>query len=83
MHWLRRPSELDELDKQGKIYFPEKGGMPRLKYYLSEAKGVYVPDLWTDINVINSMGKESVGYQTQKPEALLDRIIKATSQEMI
>lgn len=81
MHWLRKPSELDELEKQGKIYFPEKGGIPRLKYYLSEAKGVYVPDLWADINVINSMGGEAVGYQTQKPEELLLRIIKASSEE--
>ncbi len=81
MHWLRSPSELEELNKQGKIYWPEKGGLPRLKYYLNEAKGVYVPDIWTDINVINSMGSESVGYQTQKPEALLERIIKASSNE--
>ncbi len=81
MHWLRSPVELEELDKQGKIYWPDKGGMPRLKYYLSEAKGVYVPDLWSDINVINSMGAESLSYQTQKPESLLERIIKASSNE--
>ena len=79
MHWLRKPAELEEFDKQGKIYWPSKGGVPRLKYYLSEAKGTYIPDLWTDINVINSMGHESVNYATQKPEALLERILKASS----
>jgi len=81
MHWLRKPSELEKLDKEGKIYWPTNGGTPRLKYYLSESKGVYVPDLWDDINIINSMGKESFGYPTQKPEALLERIIKASSNE--
>ncbi len=81
MHWLRTPIELDKLDEEGKIYWPEKGGIPRLKYYVFEAKGVYIPDLWDDINIINSMGKESIGYPTQKPEALLERIIRASSNE--
>ncbi len=81
MHWLRKPSELEKLDKEGKIYWPPNGGTPRLKYYLSESKGVYVPDLWDDINIINSMGQESLGYPTQKPEALLERIINASSNK--
>lgn len=81
MHWLKKPSVLDELDEQGQIYWPEKGGLPRLKYYLSEAKGVYVPDFWDDINIINSVGHEAVGYPTQKPEALLERVIQASSNE--
>lgn len=80
MHWLKNPEELERLDQEGKIYWNTKG-VPELKYYTTEAKGVYISDFWDDINVINSMGKESLGYATQKPEALLERIIKASSNE--
>ncbi len=80
MHWLKNPDELERLDKEGKVYW-NSNGIPELKYYSSEAKGVYISDFWDDINVINSMGKESLGYATQKPEALLERIIKASSNE--
>ena len=82
MHWLKNPKVLDELDAQGLIYWPKKeGGTPRLKYYEEEAKGVYISDFWDDIDVINSMADEYQGYNTQKPEALLERIIKASSNE--
>jgi adenine-specific DNA-methyltransferase len=79
MHWLQKnPEVLDQLDKDKKIYW-NKEGIPELNYYLSEAKGVYVPDVWDDISVINSMAKESVGFDTQKPEKLIERIINASS----
>ena len=52
-----------------------------MKYYLGEAKGVYISDFWDDINVINSMADVYQNYMTQKPEALLERIIKASSNE--
>jgi DNA modification methylase len=82
MHWLKNPKLLDELDSQGLIYWPKKeGGTPRLKYYESEAKGVYISDFWNDIDVINSMADEYQNYNTQKPETLLERIIKASSNE--
>ena len=82
MHWLKNPKLLEELDREGLIYWPKKdGGTPRLKYYEVEAKGVYVSDFWGDIDVINSMATEFQGYTTQKPEALLERIIKASSDE--
>ena len=82
MHWLKNPKVLDELDAQGLIYWPAKErGTPRLKYYESEAKGVYISDFWDDIDVINSMADEYQNYNTQKPEALLERIIKASSNE--
>ena len=82
MHWLKNPKILDELDAQGLIYWPKKdGGTPRLKYYETEAKGVYVSDFWDDIDVINSMADEYQNYMTQKPEALLERIVKASSNE--
>ncbi len=81
MHWLKKPSVLDELDEQSLIYWPPKGGTPRLKYYADEAKGPYVSDFWDDIYVINAMADESEGYATQKPEALLERIIKSATDE--
>ncbi|MEI6787673.1 MAG: DNA methyltransferase [bacterium] len=82
MHWLKNPKILDELDSQGLIYWPKKeGGSPRLKYYEAEAKGVYISDFWDDIDVINSMADEYQGYNTQKPEALIERVIKASSNE--
>jgi DNA modification methylase len=80
MHWLKNPSELNRLDDEKLIYWNSEG-VPELKYYSDEAKGVYVSDFWDDISVINSMGSESLGYSTQKPEALLERIIKASSNE--
>jgi adenine-specific DNA-methyltransferase len=79
MHWLKNTDELERLDGEGLVYWNSKG-IPELKYYSDEAKGVYVSDFWDDIKVINSMGKESLDYQTQKPEALLERIIKASSR---
>lgn len=82
MHWLKSPKVLDQLDLQGLIYWPKKEeGSPRLKYYEKEAKGVYVSDFWDDIDVINSMADEYQNYNTQKPEALLQRIIMASSNE--
>ncbi len=80
MHWLKTPVELQRLDGEGLVYWNSKG-VPELKYYTDEAKGVYVSDFWDDISVINSMGKESVEYQTQKPEKLLERIIRASCPE--
>jgi len=80
-HWARPPIELDELDKQGKIYWPPKGKWPHLKVYLDESLGARVTNLWTDIPPINNVAKEGTGYGTQKPEKLLDRIIQASSNE--
>jgi DNA modification methylase len=81
-HWAYLPSELDKLDTAGMIYWPEKKrGWPRLKKYLADAKGVPLQDVWTDIFPINSQAQERLGYPTQKPEALLDRIVLASSAE--
>ncbi|MBA7536029.1 hypothetical protein ES705_28291 [subsurface metagenome] len=80
MHWLKSPDILEKLDSDDIIYWNSKG-IPELKYYENEAKGVYISDFWDDINVINSMANESCDYPTQKPEALLERIIKASSNE--
>ena len=55
------------------------GAAPRFKRYLNEAGGVALGDFWNDISVINSQGRERVGYDTQKPEALLERVISIGS----
>ncbi|MBU4398138.1 MAG: restriction endonuclease, partial [Planctomycetes bacterium] len=80
-HWRTTHDELERLAAQQRIYFPPKGGFPRLKRYLDEAKGVPLQAVWTDIPPINSQAKERLGYPTQKPEALLERIINASSKE--
>ena len=81
-HWVRPPDELDILDREGKIYWPNKAGAwPYIKVYLDEMQGIPAQDIWTDIDVINMMAKERLGYPTQKPEALLERIINASSNE--
>lgn len=58
-----------------------KSGMPRYKRYLDEMPGTPVTSVWTDIPPINSQAQERLGYPTQKPEALLERIIAASSNE--
>ncbi|MBI1928000.1 site-specific DNA-methyltransferase [Candidatus Poribacteria bacterium] len=81
-HWSKPPSQLDELDKQGRIYWPQKeGGWPREKLFLDEREGRAVANIWDDIPPVNSQAKEDSGYDTQKPEALLERIIQASSNE--
>lgn len=71
---------IETLKRQNKIYYTETGGM-RLKVYLDEAPGIPLDDVWTDINAVNSQADERVDYSTQKPESLLERIIKASSNE--
>jgi adenine specific DNA methylase Mod len=81
-HWKFRVEKLDELEKEGRISFPKKaGGMPRYKQYLDESKGVLLQDIWTDINPVQAHAIERLTYPTQKPEALLERIIKTSSNE--
>ncbi len=72
---------LNQLEKENKVRFSENSKYPEFKQYLSELKGRPIQDIWSDINLINAMGNERLGYPTQKPEALLERIIKASSKE--
>ena len=71
---------IKEFEMQGKIYIT-KNGKKRLIRYLDEEKGEAVSTFWTDISEVNSMADERVDYPTQKPEALLERIIRASSNE--
>jgi site-specific DNA-methyltransferase (adenine-specific) len=66
---------------EGRIEIPPKGKTPRFRRYLDEMPGVIVTNFWDDIPPINSQAKEALGYPTQKPEALLERIILASSNE--
>ncbi len=80
--WRYSRERMTELDAQGRIYYPaKKTQRPMLKRYLDEAKGMPVGDTWTDVKRINQMAKERVGYDTQKPEVLLERIIRSSSDE--
>lgn len=79
-HWAFVPAKLEEMDGAGRIHWPKKpGGMPMLKRYLDEQKGVPLQDVWTDIKPIHNMAADRLGYPTQKPVALLERIIAASS----
>ena len=65
---------------KGRLYYA-KSGMPRYKRYLDEMPGVPLQDFWSDISAIGSIAAERLGYPTQKPEALLERIVSASSKE--
>ena len=80
-HWAYPMVELEELDRAGRVYWPPKGGMPQEKRYREGLKGRAATDLWLDVNRINPVGNERLGYPTQKPEALLERIIAASSHD--
>jgi DNA modification methylase len=80
MHWLTTHDKLEKYVEKGLVDFPrKKDGVPQLKYYLSQNKGVPLSDFWEDIDIINSMGDEALGYPTQKPLPLLERIVKTSS----
>jgi adenine-specific DNA-methyltransferase len=80
--WAISKAKMEELDRQGLLYFPkDKAGRIRLKRYLDESPGQIAQNFWTDIAPINSQAHEAVGYQTQKPEPLLKRIINTSSNE--
>jgi site-specific DNA-methyltransferase (adenine-specific) len=80
--WKYTFDRMIELDRQGRLHYPQKGaGRLRLKNYMDEMPGVSVQDLWTDIGLIGGTSPERLGYPTQKPLALLERIILASSNE--
>ena len=71
---------IDRLITEGRIIFSATG-KPRLKNYIEALPGVAIIDVWTDIGPINSAAQERLGFPTQKPVALLERIIQASSNE--
>ena len=78
--WRMPLETMKRLDEEGRLHFTRNGGI-RSKVYLDELPGMPAQSLWTDLNPVNSQAKERVDYATQKPEALLERIIKASSDE--
>lgn len=79
-HWIWSQDRIDESMADGRIVFTSNG-RPEKVQYLDEMQGDVVADIWTDIYPINSQAIEGLGYPTQKPEALTERIIKASSNE--
>ncbi|MGH9546244.1 MAG: site-specific DNA-methyltransferase [Terriglobales bacterium] len=80
--WSISREVMERWDKEGRLLFPpDKSKRIRRKIFLDEYVGQPVQNLWNDIFVINSQSNEFVGYDTQKPEALLERIIKLSSNE--
>ncbi|GMQ82683.1 MAG: site-specific DNA-methyltransferase [Rhodothermia bacterium] len=80
-YWRYSRETMNRLLEEGRIHQSKPGVVPREKGYLDESKGVLAQDLWTDIRKISSRAKERLGYPTQKPELLLDRVIKVSSNE--
>lgn len=80
MHWIWSQDRIDEAMKNDKIRFTSNGRPEKIQY-LEDMSGDIVDDLWHDIFPINSQALEAVDYPTQKPEALLERILKASSNE--
>jgi site-specific DNA-methyltransferase (adenine-specific) len=79
-HWIFSISQLEAWDREGRIYFPKKeGSFPSYKRYLDEAEGQLVQDVWEDIKPVHLKAKESFGYPSQKPQALLERVVLASS----
>ena len=78
--WAYTIETLEQFDKEGKVEW-SKNGVPRLKRYLSEIEGAAVQEIWTDIKPLLGKSAVHIGYPTQKPEALIERIIKASSNE--
>ena len=80
-YWAYSKDNLEKFYREGRLYFPKNGGTPSYIRYLDEMPGVPIQNLWTDIPPIQSNSKERRGYPTQKPLALLERIIAASSNE--
>jgi len=78
--WRYEFETMERLYAEGRIELARKeGGRPQLRRFLDEGEGVPLGSVWTDIYPVNSQAKERLGYDTQKPEALIERIIKAST----
>lgn len=80
--WSLSKDKMMQFENEGRLYFPEdKNQRIQRKQFLDEYKGRPIGDLWTDINVINSMSKERLEFVRQKPESLIKRILEMTTDE--
>jgi DNA modification methylase len=80
-YWRYSKEKMNELIRLGRVIQTRPGAVPQYKRYLDEMPGVPVQNLWADLPILNNRSAEMLGYPTQKPEALLDRIISASSNE--
>lgn len=78
--WAFSREKMEAFDHDGRLIYT-RSGMPELKRYLDEMPGVPPQDVWTDIDAINARAAERLGYPTQKPMALLERVIATSSNE--
>ena len=79
--WRYSRERMDELVREGRVVQTRPRAVPAYKRYLDEMPGVPLQDLWSDIGPVGAQAEERLGYPTQKPEALLERIIQASSNE--
>ncbi len=80
-YWRYTKENMKRLIEDGRVVQTKPGNVPRYKRYLDEMPGTALQDVWFDIKRLSSQAKERLGYPTQKPEALLERIIRASSNE--
>lgn len=80
-HWRYSRERMEQLIAEGRIVQTKPGMVPRFKRYLDEGAGLDLGDLWTDIAPINSQAQERLGYPTQKPVRLLERILQCSTKE--
>jgi DNA modification methylase len=80
-YWRYSRATMEQKIKEGRVVQPRPGSVPREIRYLDDTPGIPIATVWTDISPINSQAQERLGYPTQKPEALLERIIRTSSNE--
>ena len=80
-YWRYSKEKMEELIRKGRVIQTKPGAVPQYKRYLDEMPGVPVQSIWTDVPVINNRSREKLGYPTQKPESLLERILETSSNE--
>lgn len=80
-HWRYTREKMDDLIASGLVVQTSPGTVPRKKLFLDQGAGVPIQSLWDDFSGLSSQASERLGYPTQKPEALLQRIVKASSNE--
>ncbi|MCH8818611.1 MAG: restriction endonuclease, partial [Chloroflexi bacterium] len=79
--WRFSESRMKELFDEGRIIQTRPGAVPRQKRYLDEMPGMPIGSVWEDVKPVQAQGSERLGYPTQKPEALLERVIRTSSKE--
>ena len=80
-YWRYKKEKMIQLYNEGRIIQTKKGNVPVMKRYLDEMPGLMLQDIWADVKSVQVTKKESVGYPTQKPVKLLERIIEVSTNE--